>query len=300
MTSSALDVDGRSLKVSNLDKVLYPDDNTTKYDVIRYVLSVAEPLLDQLADRPCTRKRWPDGVEADAFFEKNVPRGTPDWIRTVEIATPGSSTGRDSLVFPVVEHRSDLVWLANLAALELHTPQWTVGPRGGIRDADRLVIDLDPGAPAGLEEAIRVGHLVRDRLEADGWTTVPVTSGSKGLHLYASRGRESSPDALRDYARGIADELSGEHPDRVLSAMKRSDRKGKVFLDWSQNVRAKTTVTPYSLRGRSRPWVAAPRTWEELDDPTKVRQVLCTEMTDRLERYGDPMRALRVPPASPA
>lgn len=213
-------------------------------------------------------------------------------MRTVEVATPGSSTGRDSLVFPIAEHRSDLVWLANLAALELHTPQWTVGPRGGVRDADRLVIDLDPGEPAGLEEAVAIGQLVRERLDADGWRTVPVTSGSKGLHLYASHGGETSPDALRDYARGIADELSGQHPDRVLSAMRRADRRGKVFLDWSQNVRAKTTVTPYSLRGRSRPWVAAPRTWDELEDPSSVRQVLLGEMGGRLERFGDPMTAL--------
>lgn len=292
MASSTLDVDGRTLKVSNLDKVLYPEEGTTKFDVIQYVLSVADPLLGQLADRPCTRKRWPDGVAKEPFFEKNVPRGTPDWVRTVEVATPGSSRGRDSLIFPVVEHPSDLVWLANLAALELHTPQWTVGPRGGVRDADRLVIDLDPGEPAGLAEAVEVGHLVRERLEADGWRTVPVTSGSKGVHLYASHGRDSSPDALREYARGIADELSGEHPDRVLSVMRRADRHGKVFLDWSQNVRAKTTITPYSLRGRSRPWVAAPRTWDELDDPSAVRQVLFTEMAERLERFGDPMTNL--------
>ncbi|KHL09085.1 bifunctional non-homologous end joining protein LigD [Mumia flava] len=293
MAGNVLEIDDRTVKVSNLDKVLYPSDGTTKYDVIQYVLAVADPLLAQLADRPCTRKRWPDGVDADSFFEKNAPRGTPEWVRVVEVATPGSSRGRDSADFPVLAHRADLVWVANLAALELHTPQWTVGPRGGIHDADRLVIDLDPGAPAGLAEAVEVAHLVRDRLTDDGWTVVPVTSGSKGVHLYAGRGATAPSDTLRDYAHGIADELAAAHPKRVLSVMRKAERRGKVFLDWSQNVAAKTTVTPYSLRGRERPWVAAPRVWEELDDPSEVTQVLAHEMPGRLETYGDPMAALR-------
>lgn len=289
---STLDVDGHTLKVSNLDKVLYRDDGTTKSDVIAHYVAVSEPILRQLAGRPATRKRWPNGVSENPFFEKNVPRGTPDWVRTVELESPGSSRDRTHVTYPLIDSQAGLVWIANLAALELHTPQWTVGPRGGVRDADRIVIDLDPGPPAGLAECVEVALLVRDRLEADGYTCVPVTSGSKGMQVYAANGDTASPDTFRTYAHELAKSLEKERPDLVLSAMTREIRTGKVFLDWSQNNGAKTTITPYSLRGRARSWVAAPRSWEELADAEPLEHVHRTEMPGRLDEVGDPMSAL--------
>ena len=164
-------------------------------------------------------------------------------------------------------------------------------PRGGRHDADRLVIDLDPGAPAGLPECAEVARLVRERLEGGGYTVVPVTSGSKGMHLYAANGKTKPSDAFRSEAKKLAEELETEHRDLVLSNMKRDIRAGKILVDWSQNHHAKTTITPYSLRGKERSFVATPRTWDELDDPG-LAQVHRTEIPDRLEEYGDLMAVL--------
>lgn len=284
-----LALDGHHVRISNLDKVLYPDDGTTKYDVISHYLAVADAILPQLAGRPTTRKRWPDGVESKPFFEKNLPRGTPDWVRRVVIDSPGSTKQRDRVTYPILENRAGLVWVANLAALELHTPQWSVGPRDGIRDADRLVIDLDPGAPAGLAECVEAAQLIRERLADDGLDTLPVTSGSKGLQLYAPLERARPPMRLREYAYELASELEAAHPELIVANMKKTQRGGKVLLDWSQNNPAKTTITPYSLRGRARACVATPRSWDELDDPAALRQVHVEEIPDRLESLGDLM-----------
>ena len=283
-----LELDGHRVKLSNLDKVLYPDDGTTKYQVIQHYLTVAEVILPQLAGRPATRKRWPDGVEHKPFFEKNLPRGTPEWVRSVDIDSPGSTKDRAQVTYPIIENRAGLAWVANLAALELHTPQWSVGPRGGIHDADRLVIDLDPGAPAGLAECVEVAQLIRERLADDGLETIPVTSGSKGMQLYAALEKPRPPMKLREYAYELATSLEQEHA-LVVSNMKKAQRGGKVLLDWSQNNPAKTTITPYSLRGRTRSWVATPRSWDELDDAGTLQQVHHTEIPDRLETYGDLM-----------
>ena len=281
-----LEVDGHRLKVSNLDKVLFPD-GTTKHQVIEHYVAVADTMLPQLAGRPATRKRWPDGTGSQPFFEKNVPRGTPSWVRTVTLDSPGSSRNRDEVTYPIVEGLADLVWLANLAALELHTPQWQVGPRGGERRPDRLVIDLDPGAPAGLPECAEVAVVVRDRLAEDGLEAFPVTSGSKGLQLYVPVSGNQDADTVRDYAHDVARELEAAHPKLILSRMAKNLRGGKVFLDWSQNDGAKTTITPYSLRGREQPWVAAPRSWDEIEDPGSLEQVLAAEMPGRLSDLGD-------------
>ncbi|CAN5513562.1 hypothetical protein BH18ACT8_BH18ACT8_09240 [soil metagenome] len=282
-----VEIDGRSVRVSNLDKVLYPDDGTTKHDVIEHYLEVSEVMLPQLAGRPLTRKRWQNGVAAEAFFEKNMPRGAPAWVRTVVLDSPGSSKGRETITYPVLEELAGLIWVANLAALELHVPQWTVGPRGAVRDPDRLVIDLDPGAPAGLRECVEVAVAVRERLAADRLNAVPVTSGSKGLQMYAPVSGRQSGEVLRQYARRLAEELERELPQLVVSRMTKSLRPGKVLLDWSQNNPAKTTICPYSLRGRPQANVACPRAWSELDDPETLRQVHRTDMAARLEAYGD-------------
>ena len=182
-----VDVEGRTLTISNLDKVLYPRTGTTKGEVLNYYAQSSPVLLPHLRDRAVTRIRWPHGVEGSSFFEKNAPPGTPSWVRTVEVPTTGSRAGQGdgTLRFPICDDLATLTWLANLAALELHVHQWTVEADGTPRHPDRLVIDLDPGEPAGLHECAQVALLVRDALAERDLTCTPVTSGSKGLHLYA-------------------------------------------------------------------------------------------------------------------
>jgi bifunctional non-homologous end joining protein LigD len=289
-----VEVDGRTLKLSNLDKVLYPLTGTTKGEVLHYYAQVAPVLLPHLADRAVTRIRWPNGTAEQSFFEKNAPAGTPRWVRTVTVPTTGSRSASGEageLRFPVVDSLATLTWLANLAALELHVHQWTVDAKGTPVNPNRLVVDLDPGEPAGLMECAQVALLVRDRLADDGLRCVPVTSGSKGIHLYAELDRSRSSDEVRDYAKEVAEELEKEHKSLVLSEMAKARRSGKVFLDWSQNVGAKTTISPYSLRGRDRPFVAAPRTWAEVEeaagDPLAIEQLTFDEVLGRIAEDGD-------------
>ncbi len=279
-------VDGHQFKLKRLDKVLYPEAGTTKAEVLDYYARIAPVLLPQLADRPVTRIRWPDGVDSKPFYEKNTPSYAPSWLRTVKLPTPGSSRNRETLVFPVLEQTADLIWMANLAALELHVPQWTVGPRGGVRNPSRLVIDLDPGPPAGLAECAEAAHLIKDRLAEDGLSAIPVTSGSKGLQLYVPLDGSQSADVVNGYAKRLAESLAKSHPRLMVSNMTKALRDGKVLLDWSQNNPAKTTICPYSMRGRARPWVAAPRTWQELAAPG-LKQLDTAEVLRRVDTEGD-------------
>jgi bifunctional non-homologous end joining protein LigD len=279
-------IDGHQFKLKRLDKVLYPEAGTTKAEVLDYYARIAPVLLPQLADRPVTRIRWPDGTASTPFFEKNVPSYAPPWVRTVTLPTPGSSRNRETLTFPVLRGTADLIWMANLAALELHVPQWTVGPRGAVRNPTRLVIDLDPGPPAGLAECAEAAHLIRDRLAEDGLEAIPVTSGSKGLQLYAPLDGSQPVEKVHGYAKRLAESLARSHPKLVVSNMTKTLRVGKVLLDWSQNNPAKTTICPYSLRGRARPWVAAPRTWEELAAPG-LSQLDAAEVLRRVQAVGD-------------
>lgn len=286
-----VDVGGRPVRVTHLDKVLFPATGTTKAEVMDYLVRVSPALLAQLRDRPVTRIRWPDGVEGGKFFEKNVPRGAPDWLRhRVLRAAPGAEDEGAELDLPFIDDLAGLMWAANSGALELHTPQWTVGPRGAVRRPDRLVVDLDPGPPAGLDACAKVAHLVADRLRADGLeTTVPVTSGSKGMQLYAPLPGRRSVLEVRQYAHDVAYELAAAHPALVVAVMRKELRGGKVLIDWSQNHPAKTTITPYSLRGRELPRVAAPRWWDEIG-PGLV-QLSPEEVLERLDRDGDPFDA---------
>jgi len=286
-----VEVDGRTLKISNLDKVLYPESGTTKGEVLHYYAQVAPVLLPHLADRAVTRIRWPDGTGGNQFFEKNKPACAPSWLRTVTVSSTGSRGGGDTIDYPVIHSTADLTYLANLASLELHVHQWRFGADNQPKEPDRLVVDLDPGAPAGLGECCEVALLVRDKLAGLGLACAPVTSGSKGLHLYAALpGRQTSAE-VSDLAQNIAQELTGERTDLVVWKMTKTLRPGKVFLDWSQNTAAKTTITPYSLRGRGRPYVAAPRTWAEIEagaeDPEAVEHLLLEEVLDRVESEGD-------------
>jgi bifunctional non-homologous end joining protein LigD len=289
-----VEVEGRTLTVSNLDKVLYPRTGTTKGEVLHYYASIAPVLLPQLRDRAVTRVRWPHGVSAASFFEKNTPAGTPSWVRTATVPTTGSrsASGQDgTLTFPIVEDLATLTWLVNLAALELHVHQWRVSADGEPLGADRIVIDLDPGEPAGLHECAQVALLARDVLADRGLSSTPVLSGSKGLHLYAALPDPLPGDEATALAKEVAEQLQGEHPGLVTATMTKSRRTGKVFLDWSQNAGSKTTVCPYSLRGRERPTVAAPLAWAEVEagaaDPLGLEQLRLEEVLDRVREQGD-------------
>jgi bifunctional non-homologous end joining protein LigD len=278
-----VEVDGRRLALSNLDKVLYPEHGFTKGEVIDYYARVAPVLLPHLAGRPATRKRYPDGVGGQSFFEKNAPSHTPSWVRTVELPTPGGS--REALDFVVVDDLPTLVWLANLAALELHIPQWCVGSRGGAREPDLMVFDLDPGPPADLDAAREVAVLLRELLGEDGLESFPKTSGRKGMHLYVPIA-ETSDERTSAYAKKAAQRLEKDHKDLVVSRMDKRLRRGKVFVDWSQNNRHKTTVAPYSLRAAEEPCVSTPVTWEEVEGEDDLR-FLPEEVLDRVDDHGD-------------
>ena len=285
MTKIAVDVEGTQVVLSNLDKVLYPSVGFTKGQVLDFYTRIAPVLLPHLAGRALTRKRYPDGVEGPAFFEKNAPRGTPDWVRIETLASPGSTKGRETIDYVVVQNLPTLVWTANLASLELHTHMWRVG-----REApDLIVFDLDPGPPATIVECCQVALLLRPLLEADGLEPVAKTSGSKGMQLYARADSFSSSDETSAYAKGLAQKLERDHPDLVLHRMTKSRRPGKVLVDWSQNSSAKTTISVYSLRARERPTVSTPVTWDEVAACAAPADLVFTsdDVLARVEQHGD-------------
>lgn len=280
-TATRVEVAGRTMRLTSLDKVMYPATETTKGEVLSYYARAGETVLAHLAGRPVTRVRFPHGVEDMSFFEKNLPSGAPSWLPRVEIS---------DVTYPLVEDLAQLTYLVNLNSIELHVPQWRVED-GERLNPDRLVIDLDPGKPAGLHECARVALLLRERLGGLGLDLHPVTSGSKGMQLYARLGGDLTSDQVRDLAQKLAQEMTHKHPELVLWKMTKTLRPGKVFIDWSQNVAAKTTVCPYSMRGREDPWVAAPRTWEEVEagaqDADALTQLDFEQVLERLESDGD-------------
>jgi len=293
-----VDVGGRTLSLSNLDKVLYPAADFTKGEVIDYYVRAAPALLAHVEHRAATRTRWPDGVEAGSFFEKNAPSHTPGWVRTVTLPSPGSTRNREEITYVVVDDLPTLVWCANLAVLELHVPQWTVGPRGAVRPPDLLVLDLDPGEGTDIVQCCEVALELRDELAADGLTAVPKTSGSKGMQLYApvatgskhASGHTRSGDAATSaYARLLAERLERRHPDRIVSRMTKQLRTGKVLIDWSQNNPAKTTVAAYSLRARPDPTVSTPVSWDEVEACRTATDLTfrAGDVLDRLDSLGD-------------
>lgn len=292
-------VDGRRLRVTNLDKVVYPDTGTTKGEVIAYYSAIAPLILPLLDGRPVTRKRWVEGVgtrdaPADAFFTKQLEPGAPAWIPRQAIQ---HSDGPKE--YPLVEDVPTLVWLAQVAAIELHVPQWRFAPDGTPGRPDRLVLDLDPGPGVGLAQCAEVARFARVILTDMGLDPLPVTSGSKGLHLYAALPGEQTSDEISAVVKELARLIENDHPDLATSVMSKAERGGKVFLDWSQNNGKKTTISPYSLRGRAQPWVAAPRTWDELDDPD-LAQLDLDEVLARAAAGIDPLAGLRPQEASSA
>ncbi|PZU49594.1 MAG: ATP-dependent DNA ligase [Microbacterium sp.] len=287
-----VDVDGRRLRLSNLDKVLYPATGTTKGEVIDYYSRIAPAMLPHLRGRPVTRIRWPEGTDHDAFFAKDLERGAPAWLERRAIDHSGGAKD-----YPIVDDVAGLVYLAQVASLELHTPQWRFDGAGRGRP-DRLVLDLDPGPGAGLAECAEVARLAREILQGVGMDPLPVTSGSKGIHLYASLDGTRTSEEISAFAKELARALEADHADLVVSAMTKSVRPGRVFVDWSQNNGAKTTIAPYSLRGLAEPTVAAPRTWAELDDPA-LAHLRFDEVLDRVAEDGDLLATL-VPDARDA
>ena len=293
--TTTIEVDGRSLRVTNLDKVIYPATGTTKGDVLDYYLAIAPTMIPHVAGRPVTRKRWVHGVgtasaPGEVFFQKNLEASAPSWVHRRDLAHRDHTN-----TYPLVEEEdgaATLAWFAQLAALEVHVPQWrfagdTTSRGNVVHHPDRMVLDLDPGPGAGLPECVAVALLCRQIVSGMGLDLVPVTSGSKGIHLYARLDGTLASDDVSAVAHELARSLEADHPDLVVSDMKKSLREGRVLVDWSQNSGNKTTVAPYSLRGRERPAVAAPRTWDELDDG--LSQLGPQEVLDRVARIGDPM-----------
>ena len=292
-------IDGRRLRVTNLDKVVYPETGTTKGEIIAYYTAIAPHLLPLLEGRPVTRKRWVEGVgtadhPADSFFTKQLEPGAPEWIPRREIR---HSEGPKE--YPLVDDVPTLVWLAQVAAIELHVPQWRFAADGSPGNPDRLVLDLDPGPGVGLAQCSEVARIARALLADIGLDPVPVTSGSKGIHLYAALPGAQTSDEISAVVKEVARLIETEHPDLATSTMAKAARGGKVFLDWSQNNGRKTTISPYSMRGRAQPWVAAPRTWDELEDPDLAQLDFATVM-ERAASGVDPIAALRPDPASSA
>ncbi|MGQ7788894.1 non-homologous end-joining DNA ligase [Nesterenkonia sp. K-15-9-6] len=284
-------VAGRRLSLSNLDKEMYPATGMTKADVQEYLRAVAPVMVPHLRGRPVTRKRWPDGVGTaespmKPFFRKALEDSAPDWVPRIDQQHQDHTT-----TYPLVDDEAVLAWFGQVAALELHVPQWRVDDAGDPQPPDRMVLDLDPGDGSDLRDCAQVARWCAELLDGMALTGIPVTSGSAGIHLYAALdGSRTSPE-VSAVAQELTQALEKEHPDQVVSRMDRSARRGKVFIDWSQNSRSKTTVAPYSLRGRPRPTVAAPRTWEELEDPD-LRQLECDEVLRRVADGLDPLQDL--------
>ncbi|MGP8297116.1 non-homologous end-joining DNA ligase [Streptomyces inhibens] len=281
-------VEGRRLSLTNLDKVLYPGTGTTKGEVLHYWTTTAGALLAHLHDRPLSFLRYPDGPDGQLFFTKNVPPGTPSWVKTCEV--PHSTSGPTRQV--LLQDLPSLVWAANLV-VELHTPQWTRHAPG---IADRLVLDLDPGAPATIVECCAAAQWLHDRLAADGLDVYAKTSGSKGLHLIVPI--EPTPsERTTAYAKTLAVEAAAALPDLIVHKMTKALRPGKVFIDFSQNAAAKTTAVAYTLRARATPTVSTPVTWDEVADCTDPEQLtfLFSDIAPRCARHGDLLAPLLEP-----
>lgn len=284
-------VDGRRLRLTSLDRVIYPDTGTTKADVLAYYAAIADYLIPHARDRAVTRKRWVNGVgtrenPGQVFFQKNLDQSAPDWVQRHRIAHSDHVN-----VYPMVNDLATLTWLGQISALEIHVPQWRFGPDGEIRNPDRMVLDLDPGEGVSLAECAEVARQARSILQDMGLDPYPVTSGSKGIHLYAALDGSQTSDEVSTVAHELARALEADYPGSVVSDMKKSLRSGRVLVDWSQNNRNKTTVAPYSLRGKFLPTVAAPRSWAEMAEPG-LAQIDYRQMMDRVQELGDLLAGL--------
>jgi bifunctional non-homologous end joining protein LigD len=281
---SEVTVEGKQLQVSNLDKVLYPRAGFTKAQVIDYYVRIAPVLLPHLKDRPLTLKRYPEGVDHEFFYEKQCPNYRPGWVKTARVQTT-----QKVINFCLANNLSTLVWAANLADLEMHT---SLSRAPDVKMPTMVVFDLDPGLPADIVQCCQVGFWLKEKLENLGLQSFPKTSGSKGLQVYIPLNTKTSYDVTKTFAKNMAEVLEREHPKDVVSKMAKVLRKGKIFVDWSQNDEYKTTVCVYSLRAKEQPTVSTPVTWDEVAAALKKkdakRLTFVTEDTlERVEEHGD-------------
>src|SRR5579872_7433084 len=286
MTDSAVEIQGKHLKLSNLEKVLYPAVGFTKKDVIDYYARIAPAIIPHLAGRALTRKRYPDGVDGEPFFEKNAPMHRPDWVKTAPI---WSGRNRRTVHYVVADDLPTLVWLANLAALELHP---SLALAEDITCPTEMVFDLDPGPPANIVQCCQVAFWLREIFEHFGLESFPKTSGSKGLQIYVPLNTPTTYEATKTFSHALAQLLEHDHADLLLSEMSKQARTGKVFVDWSQNDEHKTTVAVYSLRAREHPTVSTPVTWEEVERASKKKDASllvfeAKQVVARFEKMGD-------------
>lgn len=279
-------VEGRTLAVSNLDKVLYPKAGFTKGEIIHYYVQIAPVLLPHLKDRPLTMKRYPNGVDAEFFYEKNCPTHRPSWVKTAKVWSEGNQ--RD-MHYCLAQDLPTLVWAANLADIELHT---SLSRKSNVARPTMMVFDLDPGAPADIVQCCQVGLWLRQLLEGMKLKSWAKTSGSKGLQVYVPLNTAVTYDQTKELSRALAEYLEREHSDLVVSKMAKALRKGKIFVDWSQNDEHKTTICVYSLRAKEQPTVSTPVTWEEVDQTVKKKigkrlVFRCEQTLVRVEKMGD-------------
>ncbi len=279
METRTVTVDGRRIKLSNLSKVLYPAEHVRKAHVIDYYSRIAPVLLPHLKDRPVTLKRYPGGVDKDYFYEKRCPSHRPEWMEVGEVETDSG----EHIRFCLISGRPGLIWIANLASIELHPYLYTMHAP---RCPTMLVFDLDPGAPADIMDCIRVAFDMRELLGNHGIRSFPKTSGGKGLHFYVPLNTQASFDETKGFAKACARLLEKRQPEKVVSQMSKALRVGKVFIDWSQNDQHKTTVAPYSLRAREQPTVSMPVAWEELGQAlaTNDSRLITFDLTQALAR----------------
>ena len=284
--ATELDIDGRKVRVTNLAKVLYPASDFTKAQVIDYYARIADVLLPHLHQRPVTLKRYPDGVDAGFFYEKNAPAHRPPWLKTAPV---WSDTRSGEIHYCLLNDRASLVWAANLASLELH-PFLHRAPR--LARPESVVFDLDPGPPASIVECCVVALALRKLFAAHGLDCLAKTSGSKGLQLFVPLNMPTTYEKTKPFAQRVAERMRESAPQMVVTQMRRALRPGKVFIDWSQNDPHKTTVSVYSLRARPSPTVSTPVTWTEVGKCARSRdpQTLvfdCAAVLRRVKRRGD-------------
>jgi bifunctional non-homologous end joining protein LigD len=306
--SPVVEVEGKRLNLSNLDKVLYPASGFPKGQVIDYYARIAPALLPHLKGRPVTMKRYPDGVDSEYFYEKNAPKHRPEWVKTAPV---WSRHNRRHINYLLVDDLPTLIWLANLASLEIHP---SLALAEDINCPTMMVFDLDPGPPANIVQCCQVGLWLREIFEHWGLQCFPKTSGSKGLQVYVPLNTPTTYDMTKPFANALARLLEHDHSELVVSDMKKEVRTGKVFVDWSQNDEHKTTVSVYSLRARERPTVSTPVSWEEVEKALKKKDAgllvfEAPKVVERFERLGDlhtpvlklkqQLPALRGVPAAP-
>ncbi len=285
-TPTIVEVEGRKLKLSNLEKVLYPAAGFAKGQVIDYYVRVAPVLVPHLAGRPLTMKRYPEGVDHEYFFEKNAPMHRPEWVKTAPVWSDSNSR---TINYILANDLATLVWIANLASLELHP---SLSLAADLEQPTMIVFDLDPGPPADIVQCAQVGLWVRAIFDHFGLQSFPKTSGSKGMQIYVPLNTKTSYSETKQFAHAVARLLEQEHPELVVSDMKKAVRANKVFVDWSQNDQHKTTIGVYSLRAREHPTVSTPITWDEVEQTLKKKDAQrlvfeAPEVLKRVEKMGD-------------